>query len=159
MRPVTNRLQDEIKQTRPFRSLEEEVLLGIARTADVLQRGFAELLKTAGLTNTQYNVLRILRGAGAAGLSCSEVTSRMITRDPDMTRMLDRLEARQLVMRARDAADRRIVTSRITEDGLALLASLDGPMEAHHSKVLGPLGPEKLRALASLLDEARAASG
>ena len=156
---MTNRLLDEIKQTRPFGSLEEEVLLGVARTSDVLQRRVGEVLKTAALTLTQYNVLRILRGAGAAGLSCSEVTSRMITKDPDMTRMLDRLEARQLVTRAREATDRRVVTTRITEEGLALLASLDGPVEEHQRRILGPLGDEKLRALASLLDEARAASG
>jgi DNA-binding MarR family transcriptional regulator len=153
---MTKRLQVEIKQTRPFRSLEEEVLLGLARTADVLDRGIAEVLKPSALTTTQYNVLRILRGAGAPGLSCSEVASRMITRDPDATRMLDRLEARHLVTRARDAADRRVVTTRITEEGLALLASLDEPIEAHHRKTLGPLGAEKLQALASLLDEARA---
>jgi DNA-binding MarR family transcriptional regulator len=156
---VTNRLQDEIKQTRPFGSLEEEVMLGLAKTADVLARRIGEVLKASLLTATQYNVLRILRGAGPAGLSCSEVASRMITKDPDATRMLDRLEARHLVTRARDGADRRVVTTRITDDGLALLASLDEPIEAHHRKILGPLGPEKLRALSSLLDEARAASG
>jgi len=154
---MTNRLLDEIKQTRPFGSLEEEVLLGLARTADVLQRGIGEVLKPAALTTTQYNVLRILRGAGAAGLSCSEVTGRMVTRDPDMTRMLDRLEARRLVTRARDATDRRVVTSRITEEGLQLLGSLDEPMAAHHRRMLGALGSEKLQALAKLLDEARAA--
>jgi len=156
---VTKRLQDEIKQTRPFGSLEEEVMLGLAKTADVLARRMSEVLKASALTSTQYNVLRILRGAGSAGLSCSEVTGRMITRDPDTTRMLDRLEARRLVKRARDATDRRVVTTRITEQGLALLAELDGPVAEQNRKVLGPLGAEKLRALASLLDEARGAGG
>lgn len=152
---MTKRLQDEIKQTRPFRSLEEEVLLGLERTADVLERGIAEVLKPSALTPTQYNVLRILRGAGSPGLSCSEVAGRMITRDPDATRMLDRLEARHLVTRARDATDRRVVTTRITEEGLTLLASLDEPIEAHHRKALSCLGIEKLQLLAGLLDEAR----
>ncbi len=156
---MTKRLQDEIKQTRPFGSLEEEVLLGLARTADVLDRGIAELLKPSALTRTQYNVLRILRGAGSPGLSCSEVASRMVTRDPDATRMLDRLEARRLVTRARDATDRRVVTTRITAEGLQLLASLDEPMQEHHRRALGSLGAEKLRSLAGLLDEARASSG
>jgi len=155
---MTKRLQDEIKQTRPFGSLEEEVLLGLARTADVLQRGIGEVLKASALTPSQYNVLRILRGAGSPGLSCSEVASRMITRDPDATRMLDRLEARHLVSRARDATDRRIVTTRITEEGLSLLASLDEPVEEHQRRMLGPIGAEKLQALASLLDEVRGAS-
>jgi DNA-binding MarR family transcriptional regulator len=153
------RLQDEIKQGRPFRSLEEEVLLGLARTADVLGRTMSDVLKPAALTATQYNVLRILRGAGSAGLSCSEVANRMITRDPDATRMLDRLEARQLVTRTRDGTDRRVVTTRITDAGLALLADLDEPVAAHQRRILGQLGAEKLRALANLLDEARAASG
>jgi DNA-binding MarR family transcriptional regulator len=156
---VTGRLQDEIKQTRPFASAEGEVLLSLARTADVLSRRVSEVLKASALTPTQYNVLRILRGAGSAGLSCSEVTSRMITRDPDTTRMLDRLEARHLVSRSREATDRRVVTTRITEHGLALLAQLDAPVEAQNRRVLGHLGAEKLRALADLLDEARAGSG
>ncbi len=156
---MTRRLQDELKQTRPFRSLEGEVLVGLMRTADAVERGISEVLKPAGLTRTQYNVLRILRGAGASGLSCSEVTSRLITRDPDTTRMLDRLEARKLVTRSRDAGDRRVVTTRITQAGLELLAGLDDLVESHERKVLGPLGAEKLKALARLLDEARAAGG
>ncbi len=152
---MTRRLQDEIKQTRPFRSLEEEVILGLARTADALARGAEEVLKASGLTGTQYNVLRILRGAGAAGLSCGDVAGRMITRDPDLTRLLDRLEARSLVTRARDGGDRRVVTTRITQAGLALLAELDEPVQAQHRERLGHLGKEKLRTLARLLDEAR----
>ncbi len=153
---MTTRLQEEIKQTRPFATLEEEVMVAVARTADTLQRGFVEVLKPFGLTWTQYNVLRILRGAGNTGLSCSEVTSRMITRDPDTTRMLDRLEARKLVLRARDGSDRRVVTTRITAEGLELLASLDGPVEEHNRQILGQMGSERLRALAGLLDQARA---
>lgn len=152
---MTRRLQDEIKQSRPFRSLEEEVMLGLARTADALGRATEDVLKAAGLTGTQYNVLRILRGAGSAGLSCGEVAGRMITRDPDLTRLLDRLEARGLVTRARDGEDRRVVTTRITQRGLDLLAQLDEPVQAQNRKTVGHLGEQKLRALAQLLDEAR----
>jgi len=152
---VTRRLQEEIKQRRPFGSLEEEVTLGLARTADAMARSAEEVLKGTGLTATQYNVLRILRGAGAAGLSCGEVAGRMITRDPDLTRLLDRLESRKLVTRARDGDDRRVVTTRITQGGLALLAQLDAPVLEQHRRTLGHLGDEKLRMLAQLLDEAR----
>ena len=152
---MTRRLQDEIKQTRPFKSLEEEVLLGLARTADAVARAGEEVLKGSGLTATQYNVLRILRGAGAVGLSCGDVASRMITRDPDLTRLLDRLEARALVKRARDVEDRRVVLTRITREGLALLTELDEPVQAQNRKAVGHLGEQKLRTLAQLLDEAR----
>lgn len=152
---MTRRLRDEIKQSRPFQSLEEEVLLGLARTADALSRRGEEVLKASGLTMTQYNVLRILRGAGAAGLSCGDVASRMITRDPDLTRLLDRLEARSLVTRARDEADRRVVTTRIARAGLALLAELDEPVQTANRERLGHMTKEKLQALAQLLDEAR----
>lgn len=155
---MTRRLQDEIKQGRPFRSLEEEVTLGLARTADALARAADEVLRGFGLTTTQYNVLRILRGAGAAGLSCGDVASRMITRDPDLTRLLDRLEARALVTRARDGEDRRVVTARITRAGLAILAELDEPVSALHRERLGHLGEQKLRALAQLLDEVRSSA-
>jgi DNA-binding MarR family transcriptional regulator len=152
---MARRLQDEIKQTKPFRSLEEEVLLGLARTADAMARAGEEVLKASGLTATQYNVLRILRGAGTAGLSCGDVAGRMITRDPDLTRLLDRLEGRGLVTRARDGEDRRVVVTRITREGLSLLAELDEPVQAQNRKAVGHLGEQKLRSLAQLLDEAR----
>ena len=152
---MTRRLKDEIKQTKPFRSLEEEVLLGLARTADAMARAGEEVLKASGLTATQYNVLRILRGAGTAGLSCGDVAGRMITRDPDLTRLLDRLEGRGLVTRARDGEDRRVVVTRITREGLSLLAELDEPVQAQNRKAVGHLGEQKLRSLAQLLDEAR----
>jgi DNA-binding MarR family transcriptional regulator len=155
---MTRSLQDEIKQTRPFGSLEEEVLLGLARTADAVQRGFAGLFKDAGLSTTQYNVLRILRGAGAPGLSCGEIAERMVTRDPDLTRLLDRLEARHLATRARDGEDRRVVTTRITQAGLDLLDEFAGPLDAEQRRLLGHMGEQRLRALADLLDEARSAT-
>jgi len=152
---MVRRIQDEIKQTRPFGTIEEEVLVGLARTADALQRGFAGVFKASGLTSTQYNVLRILRGAGAPGLSCGEIAERMVTRDPDLTRLLDRLEARHLVSRARDGEDRRVVTTRITQSGLTLLDELAGPLAAEQKRVLRHMGEQRLRALADLLDEMR----
>ena len=152
-------IQDELKQTRPFATLEEEVIVGLARTADALQRGMGAVLRQAGLSPTQYNVLRILRGAGAPGLACGEIVERMVTRDPDITRLLDRLEARRLVTRARDGADRRVVTSRISQAGLALLDELDEPLQTTIGRLLGHMGEGRLKALAELLDEARAAPG
>jgi DNA-binding MarR family transcriptional regulator len=114
---ITSRLQTEIQQTKPFESLEEEMFLNLQRTAEALMHGLEAGLKPAGLSPSQYNVLRILRGAGAEGLACGGIAERMVTRDPDMTRLLDRLEARGLVMRARDRADRRVITERITPEG------------------------------------------
>jgi len=152
-------IQDELKQTRPFATLEEEVIVGLARTADALQRGMGAVLRQAGLSPTQYNVLRILRGAGAPGLACGEIVERMVTRDPDITRLLDRLEARRLVTRNRDGADRRVVTSRISQAGLALLDELDEPLQTTIRRLLGYMGEGRLKSLAELLDEARAAPG
>jgi DNA-binding MarR family transcriptional regulator len=155
---MVTRIRDEIKQTRPFRSLEEEVLVALARTTDRMQRGMSVVLKAAGLSTTQYNVLRILRGAGPAGLSCGEITERMVTRDPDLTRLLDRLESRQLVTRARDGADRRVVTTKISEAGLSVLAGLDDPLRQEQRRLLAHVGEDRLRSLAGLLDLVRAGS-
>ena len=152
---MVQRLQDELKQTQPFPSLEEEVLIGLARTADALQRGFVGVFKTVGLSPTQYNVLRILRGAGGPGLSCGDIAERMVTRDPDLTRLLDRLESRHLISRARDGEDRRVVTTRITQAGLSLLEELEEPLASAQRRLLGHMGDTRLRALADLLDEAR----
>jgi len=153
--PMVKRLKDELKQSRPFGSVEEEVLLGLARTADALERGLVQVFKGSSLTGTQYNVLRILRGAGASGLPCGEIADRMVTRDPDLTRLLDRLEKRHLVTRARDDADRRVVTTRITQSGLSLLDQLAEPLAEVQKRLLGHMAEERLRRLADLLDEAR----
>jgi len=149
------RLQRELKQNKPFQSLESEVYLNLARTADVLQRWEVDLLKPVDLTASQYNILRILRGAGADGHRCAEIASRMISRDPDVTRLLDRLEKRGLVRRARDTRDRRVVTTRITEAGLQLLAELDEPIESAQRKLLGHLSRHELETLNQLLEAAR----
>jgi DNA-binding MarR family transcriptional regulator len=134
---------------------EEAAFLDLLRTCDLLSRGPAQVLKTEDLSATQYNVLRILRGT-PDGLPCGEIASRMITRDPDVTRLLDRLEKRGLISRCRETKDRRMVMARIAPDGLKLLARLDGPVEEAHRRQLGHLGKDRLRALAELLDAARA---
>jgi DNA-binding MarR family transcriptional regulator len=151
-----SRLRRELKQNKPFESLQSEVYLNLARTADVLQRWEMELLKPVDLTPSTYNILRILRGAGPDGHRCAEIGARMITRDPDITRLLDRLEKRGLVQRARESTDRRVVTSRITYAGLALLEKLDEPIEAAQRKVLGHMSRADLEHLNRLLEAARA---
>jgi DNA-binding MarR family transcriptional regulator len=152
---VSGGLQREIKQSRPFECLEVEAALNLARTADALLRDLEPPLKAAGLSATQYNVLRILRGAAPAGLACREIAARMITRDPDITRLLDRLERRGLVERARETRDRRVVTTRIRPAGLRLLGSLDRPVVDVNRYRLRHLGPRRLRLLIALLDAAR----
>lgn len=135
---------------------EEELFVHIQRTAEALMWGVAELLKPSGLTPTQYNVLRILRGAGEEGLACREVSERLIHRDPDITRLLDRLEAQGLVRRERGQQDRRVVTAYITPEGAGVLAGLDAPMLELHARQLGHLGAERVGALTGRLEEARA---
>jgi DNA-binding MarR family transcriptional regulator len=152
---MPTRLRDEIKQTRPFTSLEQEALLSIERTAAVLGHSMAEALKGYGITPTQYNALRILRGAGEGGLCRNEVRERLVARVPDVTRLLDRLEEMGLVARERDTSDRRLVTTRITRDGLKLLARLDEPVAEAHQRQLGHMDERSLRALIDLLAEAR----
>ena len=129
---------------------EEAVFLELLRTTDMLSRGLVKVLRTEDLSGTQYNVLRILRGS-PEGLPCGEIASRMITRDPDITRLLDRLEKRGLISRCRETKDRRMVMARITPEGLKLLAGLDEPVQTAHRKQLGHLGRERLRALTELL--------
>jgi DNA-binding MarR family transcriptional regulator len=143
-------------QPAPVRSLEETLFVELLRTTDQLSRGLAEMLKPADLSPTQYNVLRILRGS-PAGLPCGEIGCRMITRDPDVTRLLKRLEARGLVSRCREARDRRAVWTRITPKGLQLLARLDEPIQATHRRQLRRLGRERLRRLRELLRACREA--
>jgi DNA-binding MarR family transcriptional regulator len=134
---------------------EETAFLDLMRTTDILSRGLVKVLKSEDLSPTQYNVLRILRGA-PEGLPCGEIADRMITRDPDITRLLDRLEKRALISRCRETKDRRMVMARITPDGLKLLDRLDEPVETAHRKQLGHLGQERLSALKELLYAARA---
>lgn len=152
---VAKSIQSEIQQTKPFNTLEEEALVSLQRTADRLHWRMSEMLKEHGLSPTQYNALRILRGARDEGRACSEIAERMINRDPDITRLVDRLERRGLVKRSREGRDRRVITTRITPAGLELLESLDRPIEDFNRKLLGPLGEQRLRTLIQLLDAAR----
>ena len=152
---MSGRLIKEIKQNKPFRSLEVEAILNILRTADVLTRRTAEAMKPFDLSPTQYNALRILRGAGTDGLPCSEIAERMINKDPDITRLLDRLEQRGLVTRARDKKDRRVVTAKISSKGLKLLEEMDRPIAELEKRQLGKMAEKDLLQLIALLETAR----
>ncbi len=138
------------KRKRSVGASEEAAFLELLRTTDMLSRGLVQVLKGEDVSSTQYNVLRILRGA-PQGLPCGEIASRMITRDPDVTRLLDRLEKRELISRCRETEDRRTVRARIAPEGLKLLARLDEPVLAAHRKQLGHLGRQRLQALTDLL--------
>ena len=152
-------LQDEIRQTRPFESRQQEAFLALGRTWAALDHAFSEALKPYGITPTQYNALRILRGAGAEGLCRGEVIERLVSRVPDATRLLDRLEAMGLSVRSRDPDDRRYVRTRITDRGLDLLAALDDSVQGLHRLHLGDLAEEELETLVDLLARIRAAAG
>jgi DNA-binding MarR family transcriptional regulator len=152
---MAGRLNREIKQAKPFPSVEEEVVLSMVRTADQLSVPMGEVLKEANLSFSQYNVLRILRGAGDDALPCGEISERMVRRDPDLTRLLDRLEARGLVTRSRGTSDRRVVRAAISEEGLRLLASLDATVDKTIRKVLSHMSKQRLQLLSELLEEAR----
>ena len=148
-------LQAELKQKTPFTSREQEAYLSLLRTADALQSQVEARLKEFGLTGTQYNALRILRGAGPEGLPCREIGERMITHDPDITRLLNRLEDRGYVSRTRAKDDRRVVYGRITAGGLKLLREMDGPVEKYGREILRHVGQEKLKQLIELLELVR----
>ena len=145
----------ESTKVRRTGSPEEAAFLDLVRTADILSRGAVGVFKAADLSPTQYNVLRILRGT-PEGLPCGEIASRLITRDPDVTRLLDRMEKRGLIARTRESRDRRMVLARITPEGLTLVDGMDEPVQKIHKKQLGHLGKERLRALGELLAAARA---
>jgi MarR family transcriptional regulator, organic hydroperoxide resistance regulator len=148
-------LQAELKQKIPFASREAEAYLSVLRTADALQTQVEAQLKEFGLTGTQYNALRILRGAGPEGLPCREIGERMITRDPDITRLLNRLEDRGFVQRTRAKHDRRVIYGKITAAGLRHLRDMDGPLEKFGREMLRHVGEEKLKQLIDLLELVR----
>ncbi|MBV8517498.1 MAG: MarR family transcriptional regulator [Acidobacteria bacterium] len=137
------------------RTVEEQAFLSILRTADSLVRGLDALLKPHGLTTTQYNVLRILRGAGEDGATCTAIASRMITADPDVTRLLDRMEKRGLLVRRRDDRDRRVVLTSITDAGRAMLEELDDALIELHRNQLRGVPKTRLRELIADLDKIR----
>jgi DNA-binding MarR family transcriptional regulator len=148
-------IAEEIKQGKPFSSLQQEVYLSLLRTTDELQSRVAAILKPFGVSSTQYNVLRILRGAGAEGHRCSDIAERMITREPDITRLLDRMAKAGWISQARDTEDRRVVITRITPEALRLLKELDKPLSELNKTLMANMGEKKLKTLLSLLDEAR----
>jgi DNA-binding MarR family transcriptional regulator len=139
---------------KPGSCPEEVAHLEMMRTMEALSHQFVHVFKAEDLSSTQYNVLRILRGA-PEGLPCGEIGNRMVTRDSDITRLLDRLEKRSLVSRCRESKDRRTVWTRITPEGLELLARLDEPIRKTHLELLGHLGAKRLNLLADLLRLAR----
>ena len=147
-------LRSEIKQNKPFSSLEEEVFLNLQRTANVLTGKISEILKPFELSHIQYNVLRILRGS-VKGLACSEIGERLVTKDSDITRLLDRLEKRGLIVRERYERDKRVIIVRITDDGQQVLQALDADIGLAPRKHLGHLGKEMLEKLNALLILAR----
>jgi DNA-binding MarR family transcriptional regulator len=152
-----SRLQQELKQRRPFQSVAQEALLGLMRTTDLLRRQMAAFVEPHGITLQQYNVLRILRGAGADGVPTLEVAERMVEQTPGITRLLDRLEAKGFVKRQRCPKDRRQHLCWITRKGAALLEKLDGPALELGEQVMKGLKREDRIALVGLLDALRAA--
>lgn len=152
---VAGKILEELQQTRPFRHFEEEVFLNIQRTADAMMQEIVDVLKPFGLSPTQYNVMRILRGAGETGVTCKEIAARMITRDPDITRLLDRLERRSLLTRSRAKLDRRFVAIRITGEGLALLKELDGPITHAQIRLMRHMQRQQLEGMVELLETVR----
>jgi DNA-binding MarR family transcriptional regulator len=152
---TVGRLHEQIRQPKPFRSVEAEAYLNVLRTSAVLLAEVVELLRPHEITQPQYNVLRILRGAGEAGLPSGEIGDRMVSREPDMTRLLDRLETRGLVARHRGPADRRVVTARLTGEGRRLVDGLDVPVQETHARQLGHLAEGELHTLIALLERAR----
>ncbi len=148
-------IAEEIKQGKPFRSLQQEVMLSLQRTADQLNASVAAVLKPFGVSPTQYNVLRILRGAEPNGHRCSEIGERMVTREPDITRLLARMEKAGWISQHRSSEDRRVVITRITGSGLKLLKDLEKPINELDRTVFGAMSEKQLRTLCALLDEAR----
>ncbi len=143
------------KFSSPAVSLESRIFVGLLQAADTLGQQAEQLLKAAGLTGAQYNVLRILRGAEPAGLACRAIGDRMISHDPDMTRLLDRMEKRGLITRERQTDDRRVVKTRITPQALSLLKTLDRPVYELHKRQFRHISAARLKILSDLLEEVR----
>ena len=152
---MANRILEELRQTRPFATRQEEAALNVVRTADALKRGSELLFRRHGITSAQYNVLRILRGAGDRGLHCNAVAERMITAEPDITRLLMRMERLGLLVRQRDTADRRMVTAIATERGLQLLDELEAPLRELQERQFALLSDNEMETLISGLEKVR----
>jgi len=148
-------LKNEIAQATPFSSPEEEAILNVMRTSDCLQRAFQRKTREWGLTQTQYNVLRILRGARPDGLPCAAIGERMIAKEPDITRLLRRLKVLKLIRQNRDRQDRRVVWTQISEAGLELLHAMDPVIQRIPLELLGHIGRGELAEMIRLLESAR----
>jgi DNA-binding MarR family transcriptional regulator len=144
-----------ISRSKSAGGLEARTFIALLKTADALAQDAEQLLKTAGLTGAQYNVLRILRGAEPNGLACRGISDHMISHDPDMTRLLDRMEKRDLIIRERQTDDRRVVKTRITPQGLSLLKTLDRPVHELHKRQFRHMSAARLKVLSDLLEEVR----
>jgi DNA-binding MarR family transcriptional regulator len=152
-------LKREIAQERPFSSIEEEACLNLLRTADCLDRAFQKLSRAWGITSTQYNVLRILRGAQPQGLTCSAIGDRMIAAEPDITRLLSRLKTLKLVRQQRDRHDRRVVWTQISHRGLDLLSQMDPVVLRTPKELLGHMSETEVSELIRLTELARKQCG
>jgi MarR family transcriptional regulator, organic hydroperoxide resistance regulator len=146
---------EEIHQTKAFATIEEELLVSLLRTTDMLQERFEQAVRPFNISMTQYNVLRILRGAEPTGRTCGEIGERMIAREPDVTRLLERMEKAGLIRRTRDGQDRRVVVTRITAAGLKLLDKME-PEVREIGGLLKPMGERRIEKTLKLLDEVRA---
>jgi len=156
---VSGKLAKEIRQAKPFQSREEEAFLNLGRTWEFLQKRVADLLKAHQLTPTQYNLLRILRGAGSEGITCSQATERMLTPDPDITRLVDRMETQGLIRRERTPEDRRVVLVRITDSGLDVTNRIDAPLHQLLQQSLGRIGRQRVAELIDTLEALREPAG
>jgi DNA-binding MarR family transcriptional regulator len=156
---LANRILKELRQTRPFESHRQEAALNILRTADALKRGLELLLKRCGITSAQYNVLRILRGAGESGLRCGGIAERMITAEPDVTRLLTRMERLGLLTRQRDDRDRRVVTAFVTERGLQVLDELEKPLRELLQRQFALLNDDEILGMIAALEKVRESVG
>jgi len=152
---MPSRLQAEIKQTKPFPRRSSEALLSVLRTAALLEYQVNELLRPYGITDLQYNVLRILRGAGPKGWCGRDIAERLISKVPDVSRLLDRMEGMQLLRRQRDATDRRHVTARITPRGMRMLDEVTPKLDAYEREHFGHLDAERLQHLIDGLADVR----
>jgi DNA-binding MarR family transcriptional regulator len=152
-------LKQEIAQERPFSSVEEEAILNLMRTSDIVERAFHHRTREWGITSTQYNVLRILRGAHPEGLACAAIGDRMITAEPDITRLLRRLKGLKLIRQRRDRNDRRVVLTHISEAGLELLRAMDPAIQQAPKELLGHMSGTELAEMIRLLERARKQDG
>ena len=152
---MTSKLQLEIKQTKPFLHVKEEVLLNLARTAAVVQHELEQRMRPHGLSSTQYNVLRILRGAGEQGLCQYEIRDRLVAQVPDVPRILSRMEKARWIARTRGSGDKRVMMATITPEGLKLLEHMDSQVVSWADGMMARLNENQLRDLNELLALAR----